>query len=447
MQQPLDFSNLKANKNDYRVIIYHGSCPDGFCSALSAWYYYKTNGFNMEEFTFVPAFYNGEMPNVTDKSVLICDFSFSYEKTLELIDKTKDLTIIDHHLTAENNLAKIPSNYKYFNMKHSGAYLTWAYFFGETNIPDLIKYIEDRDLWNKVLPNNEEISIYLSTLPYVFEEYETYIDNNNLRSIIPEGIGMVKLMNKYIKNAIKRGEERLIKTSDEKIYRVVFCNSSELQSDIGNKILYEFPMANFSAIYSVYNKSYNFSLRSMSDRTDVGTLANTYFNGGGHRNASGCTAYNSNDLPSTELIGRSNIIKLLSSFELEEFNFDKIKNTFVMKFNLNTINDRDESIDIKFYILKYLMQIRYGEIKEWQYICDVKYQKKLDDIIILLYKNDEIKTYLYLGFESKKTKTIFDNYCIETAENFDKYYIKPTYSTIEIKEIISSLSTIKNYFI
>ena len=445
MQQPLDFSNLKANKNDYRVIIYHGSCPDGFCSALSAWYYYKTNGFNMEEFTFVPAFYNGEIPNVNDKSVLICDFSFSYEKTLELIDKTKDLTILDHHLTAENNLAKIPSNYKYFNMKHSGAYLTWAYFFGETNVPDLIKYVEDRDLWNKVLPNTDEISIYLSTLPYVFEEYEKFIDNDNLRTIIPEAIGMVKLNNKYIKNAIKRGEERLIKTPDEKIYRVVFCNSTELQSDIGNKILYEFPMANFSAIYSIYNKSYNFSLRSMNDRTDVGTLANKYFNGGGHRNASGCTAYNSNELPSTVTFGRSNLCKLLSSFELEEFNFDKIK-TFVMTINLGS--ERGEVfLDLRSTLLKYLMQIRYGEVKEWQYLCELKYQKKLNDIIILFYKNEDVKTYLFLGFESRSTKNLFDNYCIEVAENFDKFYVSPAYSTIEVKETISSLSTIKNYFI
>lgn len=445
MQQPLDFSNLKANKNDYRVIIYHGSCPDGFCSALSAWYYYKTNGFNMEEFTFVPAFYNGEIPNVNDKSVLICDFSFSYEKTLELIDKTKDLTILDHHLTAENNLAKIPSNYKYFNMKHSGAYLTWAYFFGETNVPDLIKYVEDRDLWNKVLPNTDEISIYLSTLPYVFEEYEKFIDNDNLRTIIPEAIGMVKLNNKYIKNAIKRGEERLIKTPDEKIYRVVFCNSTELQSDIGNKILYEFPMANFSAIYSIYNKSYNFSLRSMNDRTDVGTLANKYFNGGGHRNASGCTAYNSNELPSTVTFGRSNLCKLLSSFELEEFNFDKIK-TFVMTINLGS--ERGEVfLDLRSTLLKYLMQIRYGEVKEWQYLCELKYQKKLNDIIILFYKNEDVKTYLFLGFESRSTKNLFDNYCIEVAENFDKFYVNPAYSTIEVKETISSLSTIKNYFI
>ena len=399
----------------------------------------------MEEFTFVPAFYNGEIPNVNDKSVLICDFSFSYEKTLELIDKTKDLTILDHHLTAENNLAKIPSNYKYFNMKHSGAYLTWAYFFGETNVPDLIKYVEDRDLWNKVLPNTDEISIYLSTLPYVFEEYEKFIDNDNLRTIIPEAIGMVKLNNKYIKNAIKRGEERLIKTPDEKIYRVVFCNSTELQSDIGNKILYEFPMANFSAIYSIYNKSYNFSLRSMNERTDVGTLANKYFNGGGHRNASGCTAYNSNELPSTVTFGRSNLCKLLSSFELEEFNFDKIK-TFVMTINLGS--ERGEVfLDLRSTLLKYLMQIRYGEVKEWQYLCELKYQKKLNDIIILFYKNEDVKTYLFLGFESKSTKNLFDNYCIEVAENFDKFYVSPAYSTIEVKETISSLSTIKNYFI
>ena len=440
MQSPLDFSLLTANKNDHRMIIYHGSCPDGFGAAFSAWYYYKTNGFNMEEFTFLPAYYNGNLPDVTGQSVLVCDFSFSYEKTIELINNANNLTILDHHATAEKNLAQIPSTVKYFNMNHSGAYITWVYFFGEDNVPDLIKYIEDRDLWNKKLPNTDEISIYLSTLPYEFEVFEKYLSNRILKAIIPEAIGMVSINNKYIKNAIKRGEERLIKLPDDKIYRVVFCNSTELQSDIGNRILFEFPLANFSAIYNVYNNIYNFSLRSMNDRTDVGTLANTHFNGGGHRNASGCSGKNSNDLPSTETIGRASLCKILSNYEMEEFSYDMIK-TYVMKFNFNNIND-DNNL-IKNDIMKYLMQTRFNGLKEWQHLCQIE----LKNIIIMFYKNDETKTNFYLGFTDKKIQNQLNEYFSDVSENFNKFFIKPTYTTLELPAIVNSLEYIKNFFI
>ena len=251
---------------------------------------------------------------------------------------------------------------------------------------------------------------------------------------------MVSINNKYIKNAIKRGEERLIKLPDDKIYRVVFCNSTELQSDIGNRILFEFPLANFSAIYNVYNNIYNFSLRSMNDRTDVGTLANTHFNGGGHRNASGCSGKNSNDLPSTETIGRASLCKILSNYEMEEFSYDMIK-TYVMKFNFNNIND-DNNL-IKNDIMKYLMQTRFNGLKEWQHLCQIE----LKNIIIMFYKNDETKTNFYLGFTDKKIQNQLNEYFSDVSENFNKFFIKPTYTTLELPAIVNSLEYIKNFFI
>lgn len=61
-------------------------------------------------------------------------------------------------------------------MTHSGAMLTWFYFFPEIEPPLLIKYIEDRDIWTKALPNTDDFSSWFYTLPlgnilFVFSTY------------------------------------------------------------------------------------------------------------------------------------------------------------------------------------------------------------------------------------------------------------------------------------
>jgi oligoribonuclease NrnB/cAMP/cGMP phosphodiesterase (DHH superfamily) len=62
--------------------------------------------------------------------------------------------ILDHHKTAEEELKDIDD--KIFDMHHSGAYLSWNYFYDFDNenrsvvsskVREFILLIEDRDLW------------------------------------------------------------------------------------------------------------------------------------------------------------------------------------------------------------------------------------------------------------------------------------------------------------
>ena len=46
-------------------------------------------------------------------------------------------------------------------MTHSGAYITWKYFFGDDEVPLLIKYIEDNDIY--------VIKLVITVLPYIIK--------------------------------------------------------------------------------------------------------------------------------------------------------------------------------------------------------------------------------------------------------------------------------------
>ena len=100
------------------------------------------------------------------------------------LGKVNKLLIIDHHKSAERELSDIPDNLKIFDMNHSGAMLTWFYFYPNVESPLLIKYIEDRDIWTKALPNTDDFHSWFCTVPREFEEYNKYLDDDLLTSMI-----------------------------------------------------------------------------------------------------------------------------------------------------------------------------------------------------------------------------------------------------------------------
>ena len=88
-----------------------------------------------------------------------------------MIEDANSLLIIDHHITAQNDLIEIPNENKIFDMNHSGAYLTWKYMFSDDNIPMLIRYIEDRDLWKHEVPDSKYFFARFKDLPFDFNIY------------------------------------------------------------------------------------------------------------------------------------------------------------------------------------------------------------------------------------------------------------------------------------
>ena len=277
------------------MVIYHKDCPDGFGAAFGVWL------LRGEKAQYHPAIHGNIPPDVIGQHVLIADFSYPAEILTEMIRKASSLLVIDHHITAQKELAAISDQYKIFDMMHSGAYLVWRYLYPAGDVPLFIKYIEDRDLWSKKLPYNEEFSAGLAQYPFNFEVWKTLLTDFSqnteallhlkLRKTEPINRGFIVLaadrsnMNNLLRNAACRDV-----SINNKVYHVALLNSQLYRSDLGNQLLSQFPQADFSCVYTYSDaeNSTHVSLRSENSRADVSEIAKLY-GGGGHRNASGMT--------------------------------------------------------------------------------------------------------------------------------------------------------------
>lgn len=389
---PIDFSHVSLKPNDINVVLYHSPCVDGFGSAFSAMHYFKLH--HIHNVKFIPCSHGKPPPDLSNQNVLICDFSYKYPILENILNSSKNLLILDHHLTAQTELIKVPEKNKVFCMDHSGAYITWSYFFGENTVPPMIKYIEDNDIWKKELPYTKEFTAFISIEKMEYAAYLKYIDNKFIQNVVfPCGSILLKQNEEIISDAVKKSTVNFIEI-DQHYYLVAECNTTVLKSDIGNKLFESEPFINFSSSYSVNpdTKQSYISLRSIDSASDT-TVISTKFGGGGHRNASGFTSY-SIGLP-CKVLDTNNINK-----ELNKIGYDELHNIAFL--NVTTH---------KHYILKYLQQVRTTinniNITEIQHILNVKLNKMCDVKYIVLYsQNDSTNEIEFLVGSSKAERLL-----------------------------------------
>jgi oligoribonuclease NrnB/cAMP/cGMP phosphodiesterase (DHH superfamily) len=280
-------------------VIYHHPCSDGTGSAYVAWKYF-TQYFPDKQISYFPMSIGAPPPvGIEGKNVLICDYSYRKEVLTDLLKKVNKLLLIDHHASAEKDLKDLDDNLKIFHMKFSGAMLTWYYFFPEVPPPLLIQYIQDRDIWTKLLPNTDDFASWFYTLPLDVKEYDKYLDDALLLEMINvKGKSFGELNNYYSKQSVDYCVPKFCRIKD-KFYFVGYVNSTVCKSDIGNQIFDKFPMIDFSAVYSISDStdSTSFSLRSTPKHANVSDIAFS-LGGGGHQAASGVKVnYVTNHLP------------------------------------------------------------------------------------------------------------------------------------------------------
>ena len=131
------------------LILYHGHrCPDGFAAALAAWLFYEGKaeflGLDHGDITSVD-----DLPALQGRAVYILDFSFSAVILRGIDERAAKLVMLDHHKSAADMLEGFACRcgVVHFDMKKSGARLAWEFFFPEQPVPDLVRLVEDRDIW------------------------------------------------------------------------------------------------------------------------------------------------------------------------------------------------------------------------------------------------------------------------------------------------------------
>jgi len=257
------------------LCIYHKDCADGFGAALAVKQFCDQQGYPCE---FVPAQHGDTPPDVSGKHVLIVDFSFAREILIELTAQALSLKVIDHHKTAQAQLAGLDNCV--FDMTKSGAVLTWQTLLGDQPMPQLLAYIQDRDLWQWQLPNSKAVSAALNTIPKQFERWSPYLDDENINGLIDQGNAIVLYQQQQITKATKGDKVCMAEIAG---HTVPCINATHLISEIGEQLAKGHP---FAALYFDTADKRIFSLRSAKDGIDVSAIAQQ-FGGGGHFHAAG----------------------------------------------------------------------------------------------------------------------------------------------------------------
>jgi len=303
------------------ICIYHGGCADGFTAAWAVW---KRFG---DSFEYYPGIYQNPPPNVAGRDVVIVDFSYKRDvlgKMLESGDvrQANTILILDHHKSAAEDLAGIkrpgqgafdngseayqPHEWRggweqwadwpvraLFDMERSGAGLAWDFFHPGKRRPELVSYVEDRDLWRFKLPASREVNAFVFAHTYDFATWDELAAkcDSDMEGVRKAGAAIERKHHKDVAELVAENRYEMIIGGKW----VPVCNLPKtLTSDAGHLMCQPYASPNlqgeivtppFAACYWDTRDGRVFSLRSIGD-FDVSAIASLY-GGGGHKNAAG----------------------------------------------------------------------------------------------------------------------------------------------------------------
>lgn len=275
-----------------RTVLYHANCYDGFCAA---WLIHKHH---WPDADFHPINYSDPVPweKIDGADVIIADFSFKRPVMLEIRKRALTLVVLDHHKTAQAELKGL--DFCTFDMAKSGGRLTWEWISeqrdwpdGFLDVPRLVEFTEDRDLWRWAIQDSQEINMGIRSYPMDFKTWD-YLEEHLKRGVLrQEGAAILRFQGQYIdaaRNFIRRVEVDL--KGDGEQHEVPFVNAPYFSiSDLLNALCEDeqkagrLPMA--IAWFQRKDRKYQYSLRSIGE-VDVSEFARRH-GGGGHKNAAG----------------------------------------------------------------------------------------------------------------------------------------------------------------
>jgi len=259
------------------IVIHHSPCIDGSVAAWVAWTAY---GGDCE---LVPAKYGDAPPDVTGRHALIVDFSYPRAVLLEMADKAASIRVLDHHLTAQNDLAglEVRNGFDFctFDMNRSGAGLAWDLLHAGTPRPWLVNYVEDRDLWKFALPKSKEVNAFIGLYAEsTFDEWDG-VAAMDIDRVIERGSSVQRKIDAYVSAMAKQARTLRIAGHDVPVVNAPYVNTSELVGELAENAT--FAVGWFQSADGLFR----YSLRSRGGY-DVSRLAQL-FGGGGHRAAAG----------------------------------------------------------------------------------------------------------------------------------------------------------------
>jgi hypothetical protein len=135
-----------------------------------------------------------DLPKLEGRAVYILDFSFSAEILQEIEQRAAKLVLLDHHKSAADKLTSFVCRcgVVYFDMQKSGSRLAWEFFQPERALPDLVRFVEDRDIWAWQYPESAGFLAALDMEPFEFARWNdiSQFDDAQRASYIERGRAM-----------------------------------------------------------------------------------------------------------------------------------------------------------------------------------------------------------------------------------------------------------------
>lgn len=290
------------------LVIYHADCTDGFGAAFAAW---LKLGYKAEYLPMQYGISNRKALDVcmqcSDREVYILDFSFPRDVMEAIFQNAKRVVWLDHHRTAfemwcsaerdffETDFDDDGSGYILLNNNKSGALLTWEYFHPGTEVPMLIKHIDDRDRWKFKLEGSKELHAALASYkPWGLDLFdharEALRINGKDCYLFKEGAAILRAQDAHVKSMLKQARKCSIYVSNT--VNADWCgnkislalNTPMHMSEAGHELATT--SGTFGLVWYIRaDNKVKCSLRSNGDY-DVSAIARA-FGGGGHKNAAG----------------------------------------------------------------------------------------------------------------------------------------------------------------
>ena len=268
-----------------KFCFYHAGCPDGFGAAWSvrsAW---------GDEARYIARGHEDRVrPGECDDAlVAFVDIAPARDELLQLAASAAQVVVVDHHVTARDRLAgdagfvneiEAEGHVLHFDMNQSGAVLAWHYFRPDDPVPDLLRYVEDQDLWHWTLPNSDAINAAIASYPRDWESW-TRLAADPIERLVEQGEPILRANRIEIARRLEHAKPVAIGTD-----RIEAVNASNHRSQIGHELATRARFGqSWGLLYRVEAAEVYASIYSIGD-LDVSQVA-TRYGGGGHKNASG----------------------------------------------------------------------------------------------------------------------------------------------------------------
>jgi len=254
-----------------QLVLYHANCMDGFSAAWAVW-----KKFGDADTEYLPAKYGDAPPDVTDRDVVIVDFSYKRDVMLTLNRAANQLLCLDHHKTAEADLKDLP--FARFDMERSGAGMAWDHFH-TVQRPWLIDYVEDRDLWRFMLEDSKEVNALVNTVARESFDVWDKLSRMDRDEAAQKGSGALAFLDSYVHEMLSQARTLSFCGYEVPVVNAPYVGISELVSALAEGV--PFAVGWFQRADGMYQ----YSLRSRGD-FDVTEIAKR-FGGGGHKQAAG----------------------------------------------------------------------------------------------------------------------------------------------------------------